>query len=157
MALKGKSAPDDSAQNAYLACIRLLGRREYSKFELMRKLNGRFTPEAARQAVAQCAREGAQSDERFAEMLVRHAVSTCLGPLRLRLEAQKRGFDPDALDASMAEVDFTAVAVDFLRRRYQGADPSDYKLLQKMKAALYRRGFDPSTCVDACEQFSQGD
>ena len=49
-------APDDSAEKAYIACIRLLGRREYSKAELLRKLKLRFTPEAARQAVVGAAR-----------------------------------------------------------------------------------------------------
>jgi regulatory protein len=147
----------DSADGAYAACIRLLARREYSKAELLRKLKGRFTFEAAREGVARCVSEGAQSDGRFAEMLVRHGVSNCLGPMRLRLEAQKRGFDPDMLEPYMDEVDFTAVALDFLKRRYAGADPSDFKLSQKMKAALYRRGFDASTCSDACEQFSLSD
>lgn len=148
-------APDDSAEKAYIACIRLLGRREYSKAELYRKLKLRFTSEAARQAVIRASGEGAQSDERFAEMLVRHGISNCLGPLRLRLEARKRGFDPDALDPYMEGADFHAAALDFLRRRYSVADTSDYKLRQKMKAALYRRGFDPETCAEACEQFSR--
>ncbi len=150
-------APDDSTEKAYIACIRLLGRREYSKAELLRKLKLRFTPEAARQAVVRASDEGAQSDERFAQMLVRHGISNCLGPLRLRLEAKKRGFDPDALEPYMEEADFHSAALDFLRRRYSGADLSDFKTQQKMKAALYRRGFDPQTCVEACEQFSQSE
>ncbi len=152
-----RRAPEDSPEKAYLACIRLLGRREYSKAELFRKLRLRFTADAAREAVRRAAMEGAQSDDRFAEMLVRHGLSNCLGPLRIRLDAQRRGFDPDLLDPYMEGADFQAAALDFLRRRYEGADLSDYRLLQKMKAALYRRGFDPDTCVSACEQFSSSD
>ncbi len=153
MALKNK-APDSSAEAAYLACIRLLGRREYSKAELMRKLKGRFTREAASEGLRRCVAEGAQSDERFAQMLVRHAVSAHLGPQRLRLEAVKRCFDPDALEPYMDEVDFDAIALEYLKSHYQDTDASDFKTAQKMKAALYRRGFELETCVYAVEQFS---
>lgn len=147
---------------AYGYAIRLLTSREYGAAELFKKLCEKYTEETAQRAVLLCSEQGFQSDERFAEMLCRHAALKPSGPNAIVFEAERRGLDPDLLDPYLEEMDFDALAAEFLQRRFseklEALDDDDpaarWKLKQKMMAALFRRGFDADTCRRAVELFS---
>lgn len=122
----------------------LLVRREHSRRELARKLTARgVEDEDAQAAVDRMTAEGWQSDDRFAEQLVRSRANNGYGPVRIRAELGTHGLDRDAVAAAMDgyDGDWTANARDLVRRRFpRGVDD----LAQRRKAAdfLARRGFD---------------
>lgn len=122
----------------------LLVRREHSRKELARKLTARgIEDEDAQAAVARMTAEGWQSDDRFAEQLVRSRANNGYGPVRIRAELGTHGLDRDAVATAMDgyDGDWAANARDLVRRRFpRGVDD----LAQRRKAAdfLARRGFD---------------
>lgn len=122
----------------------LLVRREHSRKELARKLAARgVEQDAAQAAVEWMTAEGWQSDDRFAEQLVRSRANNGYGPVRIRAELGTHGLDRDAVAAAMDayDGDWTENARDLVRRRFpRGAED----LAQRRKAAdfLARRGFD---------------
>lgn len=122
----------------------LLVRREHSRKELARKLAARgVEQDAVQAAVERMTAEGWQSDDRFAEQLVRSRANNGYGPVRIRAELGTHGLDRDAVAAAMDayDGDWTENARDLVRRRFpRGAED----LAQRRKAAdfLARRGFD---------------
>lgn len=122
----------------------LLVRREHSRRELARKLAARGVgDEEAQAAVERMTAEGWQSDDRFAEQLVRSRANNGYGPVRIRAELGTHGLDRDAVAAALDgyDGDWAANARDLVRRRFpRGVDD----LAQRRKAAdfLARRGFD---------------
>jgi len=137
----------------------LLVRREHSRKELVRKLQGRgVEAEDADAAVARLAGEGWQDDARFAESLVRARAAGGYGPLHVRAELGTHGLDRDAVAAAMDtyEGDWRENARDLVRRRFGEAVPQD--LTQRRKAAdlLARRGFDADT-IRAATRFDPDD
>jgi len=129
--------------------LALLVRREHSRKELARKLAERgIEPVAASAAIERLARDGWQSDARFAEMLVRTRVAHGQGPIRIRAELGTHGLDSDTVTAAMGtfEGDWHQVVQDLARRRF-GSELTSANPVQRRKMAdfLYRRGFDSDT------------
>ena len=82
---------------------RLLGRREYSLFELRQRLVRKWPSETdidrrAADLVDALASENLVSDERFAESFVRSRIQRHQGPVKIRAEMRTRGV-PDSLIA----------------------------------------------------------
>lgn len=121
----------------------LLVRREHSRKELARKLTARgVDPDDAQTAVDRMTAEGWQSNDRFAEQLVRSRANNGQGPLRIRAELSTHGLDRDAVAAAFEayDGDWTDNARDLVRRRFPGA--LDDRMLQRKAAEfLVRRGF----------------
>lgn len=147
---RGKGAPSDDVSAALNAALRLLTRREYSLWELKRRLAGRYTPAAVEAATERCVAEGWQSEARTAEMLLRHMLFEGYGPKKLYLEMQKRRLDR-ALLATLDTPDWEGCATEALRRRYgSGAERLQERAeRQKALAFLYRRGFGSEQCLTA--------
>jgi len=126
------------------AALRLLARREHSRFELTRKLTRRGWAASDIDAVIdELAAENLQSDERFAEGYVRQRAAKAYGPVRIRGELSERGIDASqaarALEAESP--DWLAIASDWYERRYATQTPSDLKEKSRRQQALARRGF----------------
>lgn len=138
----GTAAPLDGAA-ARGRALKLLSRREHSAAELAVKLKRRGADaETARDAVQAMAEAGWQSDERYAEMLVRNRVGQGYGPLRIRMELQQAGV-PDAqiraaLDA--ADIDWNQCCFELWQRRF-GKTPAAAAEWQKQYRFLASRGF----------------
>lgn len=123
----------------------LLTRREHSHKELSRKLSARgVEPAEVRSAVERLAGEGWQSDQRFAEALVRSRVSGGYGPLRIRAELATHGLGREVVAAAMAtfDGDWTETACDLVRRRFGPVGQADMAQRRKIADFLIRRGFD---------------
>jgi regulatory protein len=121
----------------------LLVRREHSRKELARKLTARgVDPDDAQVAVDRMTAEGWQSNDRFAEQLVRSRANNGQGPLRIRAELSMHGLDRDAVAAAFDayDGDWTDNARDLVRRRFPGA-LDDRALQRKAAEFLVRRGF----------------
>lgn len=123
--------------------LSLLVRREHSRKELARKLTARGVDrDEAQAAVDRMTVEGWQSNDRFAEQLVRSRASNGQGPLRIRAELSTHGLDRDAVAAAFDayDGDWTDNARDLVRRRFPGA-LDDRALQRKAAEFLVRRGF----------------
>ena len=73
-------------------CLRLLARREHSQKELLNKLALRgFDRDDAVTVIAELARQGWQSDLRYAESYARHRIQKGYGPIRVAYELRQNG------------------------------------------------------------------
>ncbi len=125
--------------------IRLLARREHAARELRFKLTQRGAAEALADAViAELAREGLQSDARYAESWVRHRVEQGYGPVRIRAELRERGVADELAGPALADaertIDWGEQAYRAWARRFS-VPPEDMKERARQKRYLERRGF----------------
>ncbi|KAF1690316.1 recombination regulator RecX [Pseudoxanthomonas taiwanensis] len=123
----------------------LLVRREHSRKELARKLAARgVDAEEASAAVERLAGEGWQSDERFAEFLVRNRASAGYGPRYIQAELATHGLAGEVGRAALEafEGDWTQIARDLVARRFGAGLAEDPVRRRKAADLLARRGFD---------------
>ncbi|WP_232059209.1 regulatory protein RecX [Kineobactrum salinum] len=109
-----------------VAAMNLLARREHSLQELQQKLQRRFADAGMVAEVLHVLREeNLQSDQRYAESLLRQRLSRGYGPLRLRREMRERGLDDAAIDIAHAAVqpDWFALAESAYLKKF-GSDPA---------------------------------
>lgn len=124
--------------------LALLVRREHSRKELTRKLQVRgVTREDAHAAVERMAEAGWQSNERFAENLVRSRAAQGHGPVRIRAELATHGLDGEAIRTAMEGEghDWARLAHELVQRRFGPALGEDRTLQRKAGELLIRRGF----------------
>jgi regulatory protein len=136
------------AASAYGKALGLLSRREHSKRELERKLDRTgYDADEASAALEQLQQQSFQSDERFAQLLVRSRVGQGHGPRRILAELRTHGIaDAEARSALEEEgEDWVALARRIYRRRYGTTASPDRQETQKRAAFLLRRGFDAAT------------
>lgn len=143
---------DDDVAHALNAALRCLTRREYSRIELIKKLNLRYTKNATDAAVKKCVENKWQSDERYAQMLFNHIVNQCYGPRKLMLEASKKGLSQSYYQEYLEETDWTEIAVKFLKKRLEVREYT-FEEQQKILASVARRGFSNSSCISALQRF----
>lgn len=110
--------------------VRLLTRREYSRHELVERLAAKgHEPGAIDECLDDLAERGLQSDARFAESFVRSRIQRGQGPMKIRVELERRGIDREQVSAAfadcepLAEPDWFALACEALARRF--SSPGD--------------------------------
>lgn len=121
----------------------LLSRREHGAEELIRKLAARGLDAAeARQAVSELAEAGWQSDQRYAQAVIRQRAAQGYGPRRVRFELAQTGVAESAVEAAMTAeaVDWLQVARDWARRRLSAT--ADAREQARQWRRLAGRGFD---------------
>ena len=126
------------------AAVRLLARREHSRFELARKLGSRGHPDdLIEETIGDLSRAGLQSDERFAQAFVRSALRRGQGPLKIRAGLAERGVDSDiAPDYFELDADeWSERAADALRKRFGPAPVESRADWAKRARFLAGRGF----------------
>ena len=98
-----KNKPPPEAGNA---ALRLLTRREHSAKELKRKLTARGVESAAADAaIGKLAASGFQSDQRYAEQMIRTRLAQGYGPRRIRADLQVAGLSNEAVASALAAID----------------------------------------------------
>ena len=133
----GKAADRPSARDRALG---LLARREHSRRELERKLAAKgYTPDESGPALSDLAQGCEQSDERYAEVLIRQRAGAGYGPRRIEAELQANGIAPARFREALAQIDWLAAARSLVARRYPGA--ADRATRDKAGQYLQRRGF----------------
>ena len=118
--------------------LQWLSRRDYSARELVQRLISQYDVHDIEPVLLQLKEQGLQSDERFAQMLVRSRARKGLGPLRIRSELKQKGVAGLLIDAVMAESgeDWFDVARRCYQKRFrqQADDPREqarqYRFLQ---------------------------
>ena len=149
-------APDaPSASELRAFAYRLLGHRDYSMFELDRRIRQKWPDaEGVGELVQALAEENLVSDERFAESFTRSRLQRHQGPLKIRAALRAKGV-PDSVIAH--ELDrhsdrWTELAADWLERQHPG--PVDFKNKQKFYRRLQNRGFTHDQSMDALNSLS---
>ena len=126
------------------SAVRLLARREHSRFELARKLSRRGHPhDLIEEIVGSLARAGLQSDERFAQAFVRSALGRGQGPLKIRAGLTERGVDSD-IASDYFELDaheWGERAASALRKRFGSAPVENRADWARRARFLAGRGF----------------
>ena len=151
--------PVGDVDKAKDVALRLLGRRSYTRREIVRKLRGRqFRKQAIEDALQRLEQVGLVDDRTFSRSWVQERMRLRpMGRPRLFRELTRRGVEQEivgqVLDEMMADVDPGEIAFDLLksrRRRYEGLDRM--QALSRMYGFLVRRGFDGSISRGASEQ-----
>ncbi len=126
----------------------LLARREHARIELARKLAQRgFDPDMIAAVLDDLAREGLQSDARYAEALVASAVGRGKGPAHVRMQLRRGGVDAAAAEDALAasDIDWLDLARKARARRFGDDAPADYRERSRQARFLHQRGFDSET------------
>lgn len=145
MARRTKNKPELTDASARDKALRALARREHSAAELRQKLEYRgLAGDAAAAVVDNLRQSGWQSDERFAETLVRSRIAQAYGPLRIQAELEHAGVSSMQIRAAMdaAEPNWPALAAQLQVRRF-GRLPKGPADWQKQYRYLAGRGFTP--------------
>lgn len=148
-------ALDNDPAAALNYAVRLLTRREYSLQELTEKLSQRYTDEALQQALQRCVEEGWQSDERYADMLLRHFLLQGYGPVKFRMECRKKGVGSELQQTMLEQTDWKEVAAEYVRNKVSPTAPMDFAARQKLLQKLGRRGFRPEECFYALRALTE--
>ena len=126
--------------------LALLARREHSKLELKRKLIARgYSNSEIEAELASLAKDGLQSDERFAETYVRQRIKVGFGPRRITLELQQRGVVDPLIHIYLPrdkQFWWSRLAIVW-QRKYHTDQDLDEKAYAKQARFLVQRGFDP--------------
>ena len=132
-----------SADSALSRAVGLLSRREHSAKEINRKLSQRgLDADDIEVALRRLQDLALQSDERFAENLIRSRAQSGHGPLHIRAELAQHGLENARIDALFAaqNLDWHACASAFAKRRQRHTD-NPRSDAQRIANALLRRGF----------------
>ena len=121
---------------------RLTGSRMLSKKQVMEHLTRKGGDRELAEDTAQWLEElGAVDESAYAAAIARHYAAMGYGPGRVRQELQRRGVPRDLWEDALAQLPDPEEAIDkFLAAKLRGKTP-DRATLQRLSAALQRRGF----------------
>ncbi|MEX0732824.1 MAG: regulatory protein RecX [Aquisalimonadaceae bacterium] len=134
----------DQFQAALETGIRLLARREHAGLELRLKLRQRdYSDDVIDAVIADLTARGYLSEERFAEIFVRHKVESGWGPARIAAEMRKRGIDDTVFRRyfDSMDVDWLKQAREVRQRRFGSGRPRDRRDWARQGRFLAGRGF----------------
>ena len=146
----------DSARRSGLKekALDLLTRKPQSRKELERKLKEWGAGEAESAALCDRMEElGYLNDASYAAQVVRYYSAKGVGEKKLRDELYRRGIPREMWDDALEQAQDPAEAIDaFVAKKLAGKD-LDRKQLQKVSAALARRGYSWSDINDALRRY----
>ena len=133
---------------------RLLGRREYSVFELGQRLQQKWKGTEGIDAMAEELLEALQeenllSDERFVESFVRSRVNRHQGPMKIKAALRGKGVSDSliSMELEARSGEWTDLAAEWLERQHHG--PIDFESKKKLYRRLANRGFTHAQAMDA--------
>ena len=133
-----------AAQQSQLkqTAARMASGRMLSKKEVQHRLTKKgATEEQAADTADWLETLGAVNDEGYAGVIVRHYGAMGYGPGRVKQELHRRGVPRELWDDALARMPDPEEAIDrFLTAKLRGKTP-DRATLQRLSAALQRRGF----------------
>lgn len=132
----------------------LLTRKPQSRKELERKLKEWGAGEAESAALCDRMEElGYLNDASYAAQVVRYYSAKGFGEKKLRDELYRRGIPREMWDDALEQAQDPTEAIDaFVSKKLAGKD-LDRKQLQKVSAALARRGYSWSDINDALRRY----
>ena len=134
--------------------LEYISRRRMSCRELEKKmLDKGYDEHTAAYSVSWLLEHGFLNDESYAGAVVRHYAAKGYGPGRIRAELSRRGIDRELWDTALEEFPEGTSKIDkFISSRL--TDPEDRAQVQKITAALYRRGHSWEDIRRALRRFS---
>ncbi len=145
--------------SAYADALRLLGRRDHFRSELLERLLSKgHPPDEVDEAVARCEAAGVVDDARLAARFVElRAVERGWGPVRLELELRKRGAPAEiAAEAShLEDADLESALETAVTRASRRAGDGWWRVGEaraRMVSSLIRRGFSADDARRAVER-----
>ncbi|HEY5541372.1 MAG TPA: regulatory protein RecX [Coriobacteriia bacterium] len=138
--------------------LRLLGYRERSRAELVRKLCDSGYPEAiASQVAERFAEIELLDDERFAAVWVRTRNAAGFGARRIARELAEKGLAPETAAAALEAISGGEDQVARARQTLRGRIVTDNKERDKLIRRLVAKGFSLSVAVQAVDSCRSGD
>ncbi len=154
------------------SALALLSRREYSFHELQQRLlrigkkgqdpmaedDGSALVEGAiDELLREFQRLDYQSDQRFAESLLRSRIGRGQGAIRIAQELRYKGVADDLRSQVLeaCEQDWFELASEVLQRRFGSRPPVDRREQAKWQRFLLYRGFTQEQCRYAMDQVSE--
>jgi regulatory protein len=142
---------------AYEKALYLLEFRPHSRQELLTKILREYPEEAAMQAVRRVDELGLLNDEAYAADLAEEFLNRKgYGIHRARQELARRGIDRDLIEEvlSAVETDPEEQLRNLIRKKYKPL-PTDRKGVEKVIAAMVRRGYEFSQVRHALQQLAE--
>lgn len=136
--------------------IELLARREYSLYELEKKLVPLALEEMQAYDVLDWLTEhGLQSDTRFCETYVRSKSASGYGPIRIKQELKQKGIQTNLVDDCFEaqEINWHEKLDSLVDKKLNGIEKSDLKSKQKCMGFLQRRGFSLDQIYSALNRY----
>ena len=136
--------------------LNLLARKPQSRKELERKLGEWEAGEEEAAAICDRMEElGYLNDASYAGMIVRHYSAKGYGDKKIRDELYRRGVPRDLWDEALEQAADPGPAIDAFVTKKLAGKTADRKELQKVSAALARRGYSWSDISDALRRYGE--
>jgi len=102
-----------------------------------------YEEQSVQAVVAELAREGLQSDDRFTESYVHNRLAKGLGPLRIALELRERGIDAEltTLHLDRPAEEWLERATEVRQKRFGRRQPATFREQARQSRFLQQRGF----------------
>lgn len=126
------------------ALNRFLATREHSRHELLNKLLAKgLDAECCISELDLFTANNLQSDERYAQSLVRHRVGKGYGEVRIRAELREQQIDDNTIDDALheADVDWLTTGAAVLDKKFGKKTACGWSDIQKRKRFLQYKGF----------------
>jgi len=132
---------EDSYRKAFNTALRLLARRDHSKYELAQKLKQRaFADEVVEKVLLECERLDYLNDERTAQVFIAQLIRKGYGAQCIRAELKRKGLTgkriAGVLNAILSEVGEQENAERVLMKNIKRFDREEDR--QKRKAKIFR-------------------
>ena len=155
------SYTDDERIKAKRRAMYILAQRDHSKKELYDKLIKNYPEDLCRLVVDLMCEHGLIDVEKYSEKLYRAYINKGWGKSKIRFELRRKGL-PDSLISQQEEEydteDFIDEIIRLVNKKYADKlDFSDYKSVQRVTAALARRGFGYEDIKLALSRIKNGD
>ena len=155
------SYTDDERIKAKRRAMYILAQRDHSKKELYDKLIKSYPDDLCRLVVDLMCEHGLIDEEKYSEKLYRAYINKGWGKSKIRFELRRKGL-PDSLISQQEEEydteDFIDEIIRLVNKKYADKlDFSDYKSVQRVTAALARRGFGYEDIKLAISRIKNGD
>ena len=136
--------------------LNLLARKPQSRKELERKLGEWEAGEEESAAICDRMEElGYLNDAAYAGMIVRHYSAKGYGDKKIRDELYRRGVPRCLWDEALEQAADPGPAIDAFVAKKLAGKTADRKEIQKVSAALARRGYSWSDISDALRRYDE--
>jgi len=156
-----KNSEPDKSKAALNSALRILTRRDHSRYELVEKLKQRgFSRKDIDDAVSACERYDYINDVRTAQVYIRQLKRKGYGKKRIQLELKKKGLKGSRihgiLDDSVSEPDERQGAEQILKKHLQRfeREREESKRRDKIYRFLHARGFMHEVIVKTIKKLS---
>ena len=133
----------------------LLTRRDYSKAELITKLNlYAINPDEVAKLVDELAQQNYQSDQRVAELTLASQIRKGKGLQRIKQALKAKQLDAELITEELQEVDWLEQAYQLKVKKFGEEVTKDQKIKAKQIRFLQYRGFDMDVIMKAIARTS---